>query len=140
MKCRNSNITDVGNPDEQILRAVEVKPRRNNGVYWNPDGSLNPFALEEAKGLSVERTCHCDVTVRVEEMQQRLCGHIVAFKYADCQKVKAILVPRTEFNPCHYELHGSKSEKVLDPRQRRYLAHVAQCLDDSNAYHEHSLD
>lgn len=110
--------------DEKLYRAVYDKSRKPN--YWKRDGTLSPAALFDEKGLSVDRGYYREDCEVLADMSGRLKGLAISVRVGMCNEVNAIVRHKpSKDNLYHSEIHGSKTDAVLSPEQRLYLAKCA---------------
>lgn len=110
---------------EKLYRAVF--PPSHSSMFWKKDGSLSSAAFADKKGLSVERGDNRNSDVVINEMRKQFTGRIVSVTVKNCNEINAIVkhLPSSR-SKYHSEIHGSTEKKLLDKRQRQYLAKKAK--------------
>lgn len=107
--------------DEILYRAVLPPERRD--MFWKKNGQVSSAAFYDPCGLSVERGYYRETKDIIEGMRRNFIGPIVSVSVQDCRNadivVKYLPSERSEY---HSEVHGSESEKLLNRKQRIYLA------------------
>lgn len=107
--------------DEKLYRAVY--PPDHSDMYWKKDGTVSTAAFADKNGLSVERGNYRPDKDVVNDMLQRFTGRIISVTAGQCDEVEAkVLYLPSKSNVYHSEIHGSDKEKLLNKRQRRWLA------------------
>lgn len=116
---------------EKLLRAVWPPDRKPN--FW-VNGRLSSAALKDKNGLSVDRTADRTLESSVEYIKQHKHGLIVSFTVQDCSLVQACVkyLPSGS-NIYHCEIHGSRTEKLLNDAQAFLLAKSAVLEFEPNA-------
>lgn len=118
--------------EEKLYRAVF--PPSQSSMFWKKDGSLSSAAFADKNGLSVERGDNRNSDIVINEMKKFFIGRIISVTVKNCNETNAIVkyLP-TKRSKYHSEIHGSQINKLLDKRQRRYLAQKAQIeyMDDN---------
>lgn len=111
--------------EEKLYRAVF--PPSHISMFWKKDGSLSSAAFSDKKGLSVERGNNRNSNVVINEMKKFFTGRIISVTVKNCNETDAIVkyLPSTR-SKYHSEIHGNQNNKLLDKRQRKYLAQKAQ--------------
>lgn len=117
-------VTNDFNGNEKLFRAVF--PREMKSMFWRSDKKISSAALEDTRGLSVDRAGGREDREAIDVMRAKFIGHIVSVTCAQCTAVGAIVkhCPNKK-NRFHSEIHGSATETVLDLDQREELAEVA---------------
>lgn len=105
---------------DTYLRAVHTMDKRPN--FWKANGKLTSAAFKDKNGLSVSRLFDRSLDKAIEDMKSYLQGSIFGFDYELVLKIDAILVYLPKKDIYHYELHGSKKDKILNPDQALTLA------------------
>lgn len=111
--------------EEKLYRAVF--PPSQLSMFWKKDGSLSSAVFADRNGLSVERGDDRNADIVINEMKKFFIGRIISVTVKNCNETNAVIkyLP-TKRSKYHSEIHGSQTSKLLDKRQRRYLAQKAQ--------------
>lgn len=111
--------------EEKLYRAVF--PPSQLSMFWKKDGSLSSAIFADRNGLSVERGDDRNADIVINEMKKFFIGRIISVTVKNCNETNAVIkyLP-TKRSKYHSEIHGSQTSKLLDKRQRRYLAQKAQ--------------
>lgn len=118
---------DQNFPDEEKLyRAVQPAHLLTKG-----NGKVSSAAFKDKRGMSVLRGDNRDDAAVDAELHNNLGDDksTAVFRVCHCREVKAVPVYKpSRMSVYHSEVHGSVTELVLSPIQRKHLAEASYLL------------
>ena len=120
-------MNNIFKENELLYRAVY--PPEYNSVFWKDENHVSSAAFLDKRGLSVERGYFRSDAEVLQDMRKRFVGKIISLTVSLCISANAkIIYKPTKRSIFHSEIHGSETQIVLSPRQRRFLSQHCRVL------------